>query len=81
MKKDVSKHRPFGCLAYIHLIKDRRERGMHTPKAVEAVNLGFATYCNTSGYRLYIDETGKILVSNLIGIATWFRKTYMTLQR
>jgi hypothetical protein len=48
MEKDVSKFRPFGCRAYMHLNKDR-EKGRHAPKAVEAVNLGFATNCNTSG--------------------------------
>ena len=36
------------------------------PKAVEAVNLGFTTDCITRGYKLYIEETGKILVSNQV---------------
>ncbi len=48
IKKEISKFRPFGCQAYMHLKKDSRERGRHAPKAVEAVNLGFATDCNTS---------------------------------
>jgi hypothetical protein len=48
----------------MHLNKDRREKVGHAPKAVEAVNLGFATDCNTSEYKLYIEETGKILISN-----------------
>jgi hypothetical protein len=30
------------------------------------VNLGFATDCSTSGYKLYIEETGKILISNQV---------------
>ncbi len=66
IKKDVSKFRPFGCSAYMHLNKDRREKGRHAPKAVEAVNLGFATDCNTSGYKLYIKGTNKILISNQV---------------
>ncbi len=33
---------------------------------MEAVNLGFATDCNTSGYKLYIEGTGKILISNQV---------------
>jgi hypothetical protein len=48
IKKDPYKFRPFGCRAYMHLNKDRIEKGRHAPKAVEAVNLGFATDCNTS---------------------------------
>jgi hypothetical protein len=28
-KMDVSKFRPFGCRAYMHLNKDRREKGRH----------------------------------------------------
>jgi hypothetical protein len=39
---------------------------MHAPNVVEAVNLSFATDCNTSGYKLYIEETGKILISNRV---------------
>ncbi len=33
---------------------------------MEAVNRGFATDCNTSGYKLYIEGTGKILISNQV---------------
>ncbi len=52
----------------MHLNKERRVKGTqrHAPKAVEAVNLGFATDCNTSGYKFYIEETGKILISNQV---------------
>jgi hypothetical protein len=66
IKKDVSKFRPFGCRAYMHLNKDSREKGGHAPKAVEAVNLGFVTDCNSSGYKLYIEETGSILISKQV---------------
>ena len=31
-KKDVSKFRPFGCRVYMHLNKERREKGRHAPK-------------------------------------------------
>ena len=31
---------------------------------VEAINLGFATDCNTSGYKFYIEGTRKIITSN-----------------
>jgi hypothetical protein len=50
----------------MQLNKDKREKGRHAPKAVEAVNLGFATDCNTSGYKIYIEGTGKILISNQV---------------
>ena len=40
---------------------------------MEAVNLGLATDCNTSGYKLLIEETGKILISNqVIFDEPWF---------
>ncbi len=49
----------------MHLNKDRREKGRHAPKAVEAINLDFATDCtgNTSGYKLLIEGTNQIVVS------------------
>ncbi len=48
------------------LKKDRARRGKkrHAPKAVEAISLDFATDCNTSGYTLLIEGTGKIIISN-----------------
>ncbi len=64
MKKDVSKFRPFGCKAYVHLNKERREKGKHTHRAVEAIHLGFASDCNMSAYKFYIPSSGKCIVSN-----------------
>ncbi len=66
VKKDVSKFRPFGCRAYMHLRlnKDRRDPGCHAPKAVEAINLGSATDRNTSGYKILIEGTGKVIITN-----------------
>ncbi len=66
VKKDVSKFRLVGCRVYLHLNKERRAKGLSAPKAVEAVNLGLVTDCNTSGYKLLIEETGKILISNQV---------------
>jgi hypothetical protein len=43
MKKDILKFRP---KAHVHLNKERREEGKHTPRAVEAIHLGFASDCN-----------------------------------
>ena len=64
VKKDVSEFRPFGCRAYMHLNKDRLEQGKHVPKAVEVIHLGFASDLNTSGYKFFIEGTGKVIVSN-----------------
>ena len=51
VRKDVSKFRPFGCRAYMHLKKKQWVRGRHAPKAIK---LGFATDCNTSGYTKHL---------------------------
>ncbi len=51
--------------AYVHLNKERREKGKHTPRAVEAIHLrGFASDCNMSAYKFYIPSSGKCIVSN-----------------
>jgi hypothetical protein len=64
----AQKFRPFGYRAYIHRNKDGRGKERHAAnlKAVEAVNLGFATDCNGSGYNSFIKETGKLLISNQV---------------
>ena len=59
VNKDVSKFRPFGCRAYMHLNKERREKGKHVPMAVENIHLGFASDLNTSGYKFLVEGTGK----------------------
>ena len=64
IKKDVTKFRPFGCRAYMHLNKDQREKGKHVPKAVELIHLGFATDLNTNGYKFLVEGTTKVIVSN-----------------
>ena len=63
-KADVSNFRPFGCRAYVHLNKDRREPGKHTPRVVEAIHLGFASDSNMSAYKFYIPSTGQLMYSN-----------------
>ena len=50
----------------MYLNKEHRANGRGAPKAVEALNMGFATDYNTSGYKLLIEETGKILISNQV---------------
>ena len=50
----------------MYLNEERRPPGKHVPRAIEAINLGFATDLSTSGYKLFIPETGKILVSNQV---------------
>ena len=63
-KKDVSKFKPFGCRAYVHLNKERREPGKHAPRAVEAIHLGFASDMNMSSYKFWIPSTGQIMCTN-----------------
>ena len=63
-KRDVSKFRAFGCRAYIYLDEDRRRKGKHVPRAVEAINLGFATDHNMSAYKFYVPSTRKIMLCN-----------------
>ena len=50
----------------MHLNKERRAKGRGAQREVEVINLGLATDCNTSGYKLLIEETGKILISNQV---------------
>jgi hypothetical protein len=63
-EKDVSNFRPVRCKAYVHLNKERREKGKHTSQAVEAIHLGFAFDCNVSAYKFYISSSGKCIISN-----------------
>ena len=50
----------------MHLNKDRREKGKTAPRAVEAINLGFASDMNTSAYKILIPSTGQVFASNQI---------------
>ena len=60
--RDVSRFRAFGCRAWVHLNSERREKGKHTPRAVEAINLGFEP--NTSAYTFFIPEKNTLMSSN-----------------
>ncbi len=42
----------------------RGEKGETAPRAVEVVNLGFASDLKTSSYKVLIKETGQIHTSN-----------------
>ncbi len=42
-KKGISKFRPFGCKAYVHLNKERRDTGENASWAVEVIHLSFAS--------------------------------------
>ena len=63
-KRDVSKFRAFGCRAYIYLNDERRGKGKHIARAVEAINLGFATDHNMSAYKFFVPETRKLMLCN-----------------
>ena len=57
--KDVSRFRAFGCRAWVHLNSERRENGKHTPRALEAIYLGFEP--NTSAWCFFIPERQTIV--------------------
>jgi hypothetical protein len=52
--KDVSRFRVFGCRAWVYLNAERREKGKHTPRAQEAIYLGFEP--NISAWSFFIPE-------------------------
>ena len=64
-KKDVSDFRAFGCRAWVHLDKQRRQNGKHTPRAKEAIYVGFTE--NMSAWTFYIPEDRKIMTTNQSG--------------
>ena len=64
--KNVSRFRAFGCRAFMFLNKERRRPGKLAPRALEGINLGFASDSNTSGYVIYIPESQKIFISNQV---------------
>ncbi len=66
MKNGTSDFRAFGCRAWVYLdnLKQRREKGKHTPRAKEAVYVGFAN--NMSAWAFWILEDKKIMTSNQV---------------
>ncbi len=65
-KKDIAKFRAFECSAYVDLNEEWRGKCKHVPRAVETINLGFATDHNISVYKLYILSTRKVMISNKV---------------
>jgi hypothetical protein len=65
-KKDVSKFTPIDCRGYMHLNQDQREPGRQAPRGQAVINLGWATDRNTSGYKLLVEATGKVVISNQV---------------
>ena len=61
-KKDVSDYRAFGCRAYVYEDKQRRANGKHTPRAKEAMYVGFVP--NTSAWAFWIPEDKEIRTTN-----------------
>ncbi len=57
-KKGDSDYRAFGCRAWVNLDKQRREKEMHTPKAKEAVYVGFLP--NMSAWAFWVLRTRKL---------------------
>ena len=67
-KKDLSKFRPFGCRAWIHINKNQHEKRKHALGVVEAINLDLASDLNKSAYksRLYIPLTKQIITTKQV---------------
>jgi hypothetical protein len=63
---DRSAFRPVRVPSIYALEQGQKGEGETCSQGVEAVILSFATDCNTIGYKLYIEETGKILISNQV---------------
>ncbi len=63
-KCDVSDFRTFGCRSWVYLDKQRREKGKHTPRAKDAIYVGFAN--NMSAWAFWIPEDKKIITSNQV---------------
>jgi hypothetical protein len=63
-EKDVSRFKPYGCLAFMHIHGDCSEKGKIAPRAIQVIHLGFATDTNTSAYVVYNPATDKLLTTN-----------------
>jgi hypothetical protein len=61
-KKDLSRFRAFGCRVWVHLNSERRDKGKHTARAIEAIQLGFEP--NTSTFSFFIPERNTLMSSN-----------------
>ena len=64
--KNVSRFRAFGCRAYMFLNEERRGPGKLAPRALEGINLGFASDSNTSGYVIWIPAKRKTYITNQV---------------
>ncbi len=63
-KKDVSGFRAFGCRAWVYIDPQRPAKGKHTPRAEEAIYVGFAF--DTSALSFYVVERNKIVTTNQV---------------
>jgi hypothetical protein len=66
-KRDVSDFRAYGCRAWVYLDKQRGEKGKHTPRAKEAMYVGFVN--NMSAWALWIPEDKEKVTSNQVKLA------------
>jgi hypothetical protein len=63
-KKDVSCFQAFGCRAWVCIDPQRRAKGKHTPRAEEAIYVGFPI--NTSAWSFYVPERKKVVTTNQV---------------
>jgi hypothetical protein len=63
-KKDVSGFLAFGCRVWVYIDPERRAKRKHTPRAEEAIYVGFAI--NTSVLSFYVPERKRIVTTNQV---------------
>ena len=76
--KDVSGFLAFGCTAWVYIDPQHRAKGKHTPRAEEAIYVGFTI--NTSALSIYVPERKKIVTTNQVTFSEHefpFRKRMM----
>lgn len=69
---DLSQLRPFGTRCTIVSIR-RKRRGKHLPQTQKGIMVGYGYMQGKKGYRIYIPETKRIVITTNVRFATLFR--------
>ncbi len=70
--KDVSQFRAIWCRAWVYLNSERREKGKHTGRIVEATNLGFEPHSSNWVRLLFVIHPGKELPHGIQPNKVWW---------
>jgi hypothetical protein len=65
-KKDVSGFQAFGCRAWVYMDPEHRAKGKHTPRAEEAIYVGFAINTSVWSFNHDVPERKKIMTTNQV---------------